>query len=231
MNRTDTIRDLIKTQDLNRPDEDDMFTDPGDYYTAINQAVRKARQKVAAIDPQSLLQVDTVTSSDDGETFDLADVSGVTTGDHYGELEVWTPPGPPDGYQLGETYPGSGIEGYYFQGNVLHLTYPKDYDPGLYVRWIPRDFTEADADNNPDIPALFDDYLRYQAAAELADRPGVAVESQRLREKARIEWRGDPNDPSDAGLLSTLRRSSSTSGSAHLNEYPAPWWSGIRSAP
>lgn len=233
--RTDALVARIKGQDLNRPDTDDLLSD-ADYYDAIDQAVKKIREKVAAMVPGYLKQTDTVTSTDDGETYDLADISGVSAGDHLGDIDVWTPPGPPDGYVLGETNPRGGLEGYWLEGNVLHLTYPKDYSPGLYVRWIPAEITQVDADgdgdaeNDPDLPARFDTAIRYYAAAELASRPGLVVDHNALMEKFRREWRGDRNDPSDIGLLGILKASTSSSGSAHLRGTPSRWWSGIRSA-
>jgi hypothetical protein len=225
MKTLDLIAELVGPI-LNRPTDDDLFTDPTDYEAALTRAEAYWYRMVATHYPD-LLKVESsvITSADGGETYLMTD-------DHYGELEVYTPPGPPDGQIIVKTLPESQSFGFYVEGKKLKLTYKKDYNPGIYLRWVPATLTalkSTTTEVDPSLPAYFHDAYLFQAAYYLAQKPGFIGDAEFFAQKAIAEWDGNPNSISDAGLLGTLSRQYAAGGYESTSIGPAPWYKGISS--
>lgn len=218
-----TTSDLVsrlKNEELNRPSDDDLFTDPDDYHGALTKAQRYFYRRTASHYPGVLVtEKGPISSDDDGRTYDLGD-------DHYSEMEVWTPPGPPTGTIIPPAVPESGDFGYYTEGQLLKLTRKKDYSPGIYIRWVPATVPPVDNNNDPTLPNYFEDALVFRAAYHLAKKPGYLGDPDSFKDDAREEWAGDPEDPSDAGLLGTLSRQSAHRGREGRGS-PLPWYKRI----
>jgi hypothetical protein len=165
-----------------------------------------------------------ISSSDGGTTYALGD-------DHYGELEVWTPPGPPTGQPIIQTLPESSVFGFYVQGQNLKLTFEKDYSPGIYLVWVPATLTAlTDASEDPHLPAYFEDAYLYRAAYYLAQKPGFIGDPDYFKQKAAQEWDGDAESISDAGLLGTLSRQYAAGGYQSIVTGVTPWYKNISSS-
>jgi hypothetical protein len=218
---TDERVTYIRDELLNRPSEDDLFTSPTSFYDALTRAANHYYQKVAAHFPELLYQTETVTSDADGDTYTLSD-------DHIGELEVWAPPGPPSGRQLSNVLPDSGAFGFYIEGRDLRLTHARVYSPGLYIRWVPATVTPLDATTASPLPLYCEEAECLHAAYLLSKKPGFLGNPEDFRIRARNAWAGDPDDPSDMGVLGIISRQAATQGhqTAAGSGY-APWWSGI----
>lgn len=218
--QTETLAHEVRNL-LNRPEEDDLIVFPERYYEALSKAHRHYHRQVAQHAPQLLSVVEVKTSSDGGETYDLED-------HHFGELELWEPPGPPNGLRIYPALPESSRIGFYVQGTSLVLTRVKDYSPGLYVRWTPATVADIDAGTQHLLPAYCEDAMIARAAMEIAETPGVLADSSVFREKARREWRGDEDDPSDMGVLGILKRLAANEGIVTAAGLPGkPWYRGI----
>lgn len=207
--------------ELNRPTEDDLLGFPDAYFRALGKAHRYIRRKVAEHEPQVLMpdSPTLVTSSDNGETFDLGDF-------YIGSVGVWEPPGPPDGLPILPALPEQSRHGYWIDGTVLHLTRAKDYSPGLYITGITvtSDFPSDEADEH-DLPPYCEDALVLRAAYELATTPGMAVDAMSYKRRFENEWKGDRDDPSDMGILGLLKRRSNFGGvETAVDEFDRPWW-------
>lgn len=210
---------------LNRPSDDDLFTDPGDYHTALTRSQQFWYRQVASHYPDLLKQdhsSNPISTSDDGRTYQLG-------GDHLGEMEVWTPPGPPTGRVILPAVPEANRQGFYVDGTDLKLVLKRDYDPGIYVRWVPADAPDIDGGTNPALPVYFDDALTYQAAYYMASKPGFLGDPQFYRQSAIKEWEGDPDSVSDAGILGTLSRQSAHGGFLSIGDHGGAWYHHISS--
>lgn len=211
------IRDTL----LNRPTEDDLFTFPTDYYNALTRAANYFRSKVASHFPELFYETAVVTSNAAGDTYALSD-------DHMGELEVWLPPGPPSGRQMSNVFPDSGAFGFYVEGRNIRLTRAKVFDPGLYVRWVPQTVTPLDDTHNSPLPLYCEEAEMLYAAYLLAQKPGFLGDKEDLRVRAIRAWSGDPDDPSDMGVLAIISRQAATQGhQTAAGVGYAPWWDGI----
>ena len=225
MTTLDLIADL-SGKILNRPTDDNLFTDPDDYEEALTRAEAYWYRACATHYPD-LLKVESsvVASTDGGASYLLID-------DHYGELEVCTPPGFPTGQTIVQALPESASFGFYVQGRSLRLTYKKNYNPGIYLRWVPATLTPLKSTAvivDPSLPAYFRDAYLYQAAYYMAQKPGFIGDAEFFAQKATAEWDGDPNSISDAGLLGTLSRQYATGGYQSIVTGNVPWYKGISS--
>lgn len=221
MTTSDAI-DRLK-EELNRPSDDDLFDDPGDYHTALTRSQAYWYRQVSSHYPSLLLQNHTdnpISSNDGGRTYPLG-------GDHLGQLDVWTPPGPPQGRVLLPAVPEATRQGFYVEGTDLKLTFERDYDPGIYVRWIPADPPDIDGSNDPALPTYFDDALIYRAAFYMASKPGFLGDPNYYKEQANNEWDGDPDVISDAGILGTLSKQHAHHGHVTRGDFGAPWYRNI----
>jgi hypothetical protein len=215
----------LKGRILNRPTDDDLFADPGDYEAALTRAEAFWYRQVATHYPD-LLKVTSaaIASSDGGRTYPLTD-------DHYGELEVFTPPGPAQGQTIVKTLPESSVFGFYIEGQNLKLTFIKDYSPGIYVRWTPSSLTALESGvQNPVLPAYFEEAYLYRAAFYLAQKPGFIGDPNFYNAQAMAEWDGDPNSMSDAGILGTLSRQYAAQGYESIVVGGTPWYKNISSS-
>lgn len=205
---------------LNRPETDFLLAFPDDYYRALSRAQRHCRRELMQHAPDLLLVTTTVTSADGGSSYDL--------GNHWHYLEVYAPPGPPRGEPLLPAIPEGGQPGYYVEGTVLKLTYARDYTPGLYIRWLPVTSPQVDESTDHVLPAYCEDWLCLRACYELASIPGVMADPMAFKTRARNEFYGDPEDPADGGLITTLKRRSAWGGaeSAAGGQF-VPWYKGI----
>lgn len=201
---------------LNRPADDDLFDSPGDFHEALTRAQRHFVQKVAVHYPDLVREDATLTSADGGDTYVLPD-------DHFGELDVWEPPGPPDGRLLEPSLPESGRFGYWQQGRTIHLTSTKDFNP-LHIRWIPATQV-VDAVNDPSLPEYFREAYIFRAAYELAKKPGYLSEDPRFFKRLAInEWSGDPEDDSDTGIIGMLKNQQAYQGLEGVPTFDPRWY-------
>lgn len=220
--RTDEMVARVKGPLLNRPDEDDLFLFPDDYYGALTQAANWVYRKIAAHYPELLYQTTIATTEDGGQTYALPD-------DHHGEIEIWTPPGPPRGYMLYNVLPDSAQAGFYLEGRKIVLTFPQLYAPGLYIRWMPASVPRLNDQTNSPLPVYCDEMVCLRAAYELAGRPGFGGNPDEFRVKANREWAGDSDDPSDTGILGILSRQAATQGNQTASDGgDGRWWRAIR---
>lgn len=201
---------------LNRPEEDDLFDYPTEYHAALTRAYRHFRMKVAQVYPYLIYERATVTSSDGGNTFTLAD-------DHYGEMQVWDVNGPPNGYLLTPSDPYGGND-FWMEGRNIKMIYP--YKNDLTVLYVPATTTALDDANDPTLPEYFFEPMANQAAAYLARKPGYLGDPEVFFLRARNEWSGDGRDPSDNGILGSLRRQSAQNA-YRTTAVARPWWRGI----
>jgi hypothetical protein len=212
----------LKGPILNRPTDDDLFADPGDFEVALTRAEAFWYRQVATHFPE-LLKVTSsaIASSDGGTTYLLTD-------DHYGDLEVYTPPGPSSGELIVKALPESQIFGFYVEGRNLKLTYVKNYTPGIYVRWVPATLTAlASGVTNPALPAYFEDAYLYRAAYYLAQKPGFIGDPEFFRMQARAQWDGEQDSMSDSGLLGTLSKQYASQGFESIGGASVPWYKNI----
>lgn len=206
---------------LNRPDQDTLISFPDDYYWALSKAHRWLRRKVAQHAPYILAEQTTVASTDGGSSYDLGD-------HHHGELEVWAPPGPPNGERIPPALPESPYFGFYQRGTVIYLTSDKDYSPGLYIVWTPETVADLDEGQDHSLPAYCEDCLIYRAAFMLASRPGFMGNPSMYMSLARDEWAGSPNDPSDMGIIGTLKNRDAGGGvESAIPMAGLPWYKRI----
>lgn len=218
--------DNLKGRILNRPSDDDLFADPTDYEVALTRAEAYWWRMVATHYPD-LIKVESavIASNDSGTTYPLTD-------DHYGELEVMTPPGFPTGQVIVQVLPESATFGFYIQGRNIKLTYIKDYNPGIYLRWVPATLTALKSTTvivDPSLPVYFEDAYLYKAALFLAQKPGFIGDAEFFNQKAAAEWDGDQNSISDAGLLGTLSRQYAAGGFQSAGGGEKPWYQRISS--
>jgi hypothetical protein len=202
---------------LNRPDADDLFAFPSEYYNALSQAHRYYYRLFAGHRPRLIYTSATLTSSDGGDTFLLTD-------DHYGEMELYRSPGPPNGRPLVPSNPeGSGH--YYQEGRTITMITP--YSNTLYLRWVPATVADLDEDNDSLLPAYADDAIIEWACYLLAQKPGFLGNPEVYMANSLREWAGDPNNPADMGVLGIISRQSSHQAWEGADETDGPWWRGI----
>ncbi len=213
----------LKGPILNRPTDDDLFA-TGDFEAALTRSEAYWYRLVATHFPDLLkVEATVIASVDGGRTYLMTD-------DHYGELEVMTPPGFPTGQPLVQVLPESATFGFYVQGRNLKLTFTKNYNPGIYLRWVPATVVAlATGGPDPVLPTYFNDAYLYQAAYYLAQKPGFIGDAEFFAQKASAEWDGNPNSLSDSGLLGTLSRQYAAQGFQSVGSASAPWYKGISS--
>lgn len=205
---------------LNRPDEDDLFEWPDEYLDAVNRAHRRIYNKIAQHAPGLIRTSSTITSSDGGASYDLGDF-------HLGQLEVYIPPGPPQGARILPADPDSSYFGFWVDGTKLRLTYSKYYDY-LSVLWSPETVAEMAPDDEHVLPAFCESMLQYEAAFLLGNKPGFAGNPGNYAALSAREWRGDPTDPSDMGILGTIKRLAVSQGfETAIGLEGQPWWRNI----
>lgn len=209
---------------LGRPASDTFYTDPTEYYAALNEAVRATRAVLSSHYP-SLIWVESsaVASSDGGTTFAIPE-----SGQILGRMRVYEPPGVRNGLELIPASPGSMRTGFRVLGTDIKLTIPKSYSPGLYFLYVPTSFTEIDGSNNSPLPNFMDDYIVYKSAAVLARKAGSALDPSSFEEHAYSLWTGDPRNPMDTGVTGLLTHYQDRSGLEGLDFADDRWWSGIR---
>jgi len=204
---------------LNRPDEDDLFVFPEEYFEKMSVAHRRIRGKITEHAPGLLVTTDTFTSTDGGETYELGDY-------HFGNLEVYAEPGPPNGERIPPASPDSAYFGFWIDGTTLHLTLARDYT--LYVRWVPETISDLDAENDHTLPRFCEQMLVYETAYLLAQKRGFAGDPNEYRALSNKEWHGDPTDPSDVGILGRIKKNAAGRGyETHAGVMGAPWWKRI----
>lgn len=203
---------------LNRPDDDDLFSFPDEYYSKLSQAHRYYRRLFAQHRPELIYSNTTLTSSDGGSTFVLTD-------DHYGEMLLYRAPGPPQGRVFVPTQPeGSGH--YWQEGRNIRMLTP--YDDTLYVRWVPATVADLAPENSDStLPAYCDDAIIERACYLLAQKPGFLGDPNVYLRNSIREWTGDPDDPSDMGVLGIISRQSAHQAWEGSGDYETPWWRGI----
>jgi hypothetical protein len=210
----------VRDMHLNRPEEDDLIQYPDEYYRAMSKAHRRIYRKIAKANPKVLVTETTFTSSDSGLTYELGDF-------HFGEMEVYAPPGPPVGERIYPANPDSNYFGWWIDGTTLRFTIQQLYSP-LYVRWAPETVDDVDPGTAHLLPAFCEDMLEYETAKILADKPGIAINPAKFEGLANAEWKGRPSDESDTGILGILKRQAASQGietAAGLGYQP--WWRGI----
>lgn len=203
---------------MNRPEDDDLFGFPDEYYAALSQAHRYYRRLFAQHRPDLIYLSDTLTSGDGGNTFTLAD-------DHYGEMLLFRSPGPPTGEPMVPSSPESA--GHYWQeGRTIHMIYK--YDGTMYVRWVPATIADLGGDNSDStLPEYCDDAIIERACYLLAQKPGFLGNPEVFKTNALREWSGDPDDPSDMGVLGIISRQSAHQAYEGAGDYYVPWWRGM----
>lgn len=207
----------VRDMHLNRPEEDDLIQWPDEYYRAMSKAHRRIYGMIAKVNPKILVTETTFTSSDEGLTYDLGDF-------HFGEMEVYEPPGPPTGARILPANPDSRYFGWWMDGTELRFTTQKLYSP-LYVRWVPETVADITSEGAHLLPAFCEDMLEYETARLLASKPGVALDPRKFEAWANEEWKGRPSDESDTGILGILKRQGASQGietAARLSGQP--WW-------
>jgi len=202
-NNTEQIAQLMK-QGLNRPDEDDFFIFPEEYYSALTKAHKKIHQKISQHAPGILLEETSVVSLDAGLTYDLGD-------HHKGQLEVYAPPGPPLGERIPPANPDSAHFGFFVDGTTLRFTIQKMFNP-LYIRWSPETLDALSQKQDHTLPAYCEDMLEYLACFVMANKTGFAGDPRKFKQLANMEWVGDPEEPSDMGILGTIKRLAANQG-------------------
>lgn len=194
--------------ELSRPDTDIRFAD-SDIWEQLREAERTIKNELAKREQtrRVVLEHPCVVPPDDdtGTTYTIPDLS-VQTEEAGVETEVaryvrlpiyfrvWTPPGIGSGREI---FPADrslthAREGYLLRQNVIHMTTPRVYTPGLYVEGtfdfgIIQGPDEQDADapfvDSGLTPALHPAQVLY-AAAEIADRPFTGMDAESIRSKA-----------------------------------------------
>ena len=204
---------------LNRPEDDDLFEYPLDYYGALNRAHKYYRGKFVEHRPDLVYESATLQSSDGGDTFTLTD-------DHLGEMLLFRSPGPPNGRVMIPSNPEQN--GHYWQeGRTLHML--TKYNGDLYVRWIPVTVTPLDQDTNSSLPAYCDEAIIERACYLLAQKPGFLGNPDVYKNNANAFWRGEEDDPSDMGVLGVISRQSAFGSYEGSGDDANPWWRGIGS--
>jgi hypothetical protein len=215
MNTEQMVLEMVRR--LNRPDDDDLFEFAREYQQALSQAHRYFYRLFASHRPQLIYTAATKTSSDSGATFDLGD-------DHYGEMELYRSPGPPNGRMLIPSTPeGSGH--YWQEGQTIRML--NDYNDTLYIRWCPATITDLDNDNDSVLPAYCDDAIIEWACYLLAMKPGFLGNPEVFKANALREWAGDNDNPADMGVLGVISRQSAHQAWEGSGEADMPWWRGI----
>lgn len=202
---------------LNRPADDDLFEYPLEYYSALSEAHRYYYRLFAAHRADLIYQTTTLTSSDGGQTFTLAD-------DHYGEMLLFRTPGPPNGRPFVPSNP-EGAGHYWQEGRTLHFL--TSYDNTLHVRWVPAAVPDLDGDSDSLLPAYCDDAIIQWACFVLAQKPGFLGNPQVFQANSIREWSGDQNNPADMGVLGIISRQSAHQAWEGSSDYDSPWWRGI----
>lgn len=205
-------------QRLNRPDDDDLFSFPDEYYAALSKAHRYYVRLFAMHRPELIYSSTTATSSDGGYTFSLTD-------DHYGEMLVFGSPGPP----TGRVFVPSTAEGrghYWQEGKTLRFLNP--YSNTIYIRWVPATISDLDGDTDSGLPAYCDDAIIERACYYLALKPGFLGNPEVYLQAALREGSGDPSDPADMGVLGIISRQSAHQAyEGGSDDYESAWWRGI----
>jgi hypothetical protein len=201
-------------QTLNRPDEDDLFAYPDEYFRALSKSHRYFRRLFAAHRPQLIYSNTTLTSSDGGNTFTLPD-------DHYGEMLLFGSPGPPQGRVFVPSDPESN--GHYWQeGREIRMLTP--YPDTLYVRWVPATVADISNDEDSTLPSYCDDAIIQRACYYLAQKPGFLGNPEVYKANSEEEWGGDPNNPADMGVLGIISRQSAHQAWEGSGDTESPWW-------
>lgn len=202
---------------LNRPEDDDLFEFPREYHSALSQAHRYYYRLFANHRPQLIYSNTTLTSSDSGSTFVLAD-------DHHGEMLLFRSPGPPTGQVVVPSNPENG--GHYWQeGRNIRFITP--YNGTLYVRWCPATITDLDNANDSVLPSYCDDAIIERACYILAQKPGFLGNPDVYKNNAATEWTGDRDDPSDMGVLGIISRQSAHQAWEGADDSFTPWYRNI----
>lgn len=208
---------------INRPEQDDFYDHPDELYAALTEAQSRFRRRAVGHAESMFREVyeEPLTAEDStGETYTLPD-------DHFGEVRLFTPPGPRHGRQIPPVEMGgyySGRAGFYQNGLEITLTKPKVYDPGLYLVWVPKTTSDLDANTQPVLPSYFDWAVIYEAAAILVQKPGSMIDPAHFRRQSHNEWRGHPDVLDDMGILGILTQQRDLDGQSHLRTQHQPWW-------
>lgn len=209
---------------LGRPTTDTFYTDPTEYYSALNEAVRATRSVLSSHYPNLLyVESSAVATSDDGTTYAIPE-----SGEILGRMRVYEPPGTSRGLEIVPATVGSQRTGFRVLKNNIVLTIPQAYSPGLYFLYIPTSFTEIDGSNDSPLPNFMDDYIVYKAAAVMARKAGSGIDPDRLEAHAYSLWTGDPRNVMDTGITGLLTHYVDRSGLEGLDYSDGRWWTGIR---
>lgn len=215
MNTEQMVQEMVER--LNRPEDDDLFEMPREYHTALSRSHRYYKRKFVEHRPDLIYESTTLTSSDSGETFLLTD-------DHLGELLLFRSPGPPNGRPFVPSTP-EGNGHYWQEGRTLRFLYP--YDGTLHVRWVPATIPDLDQGRDSQLPSYCDDAIIERACYYLAQKPGFLGAPEVYKANAAREWRGEPDDPSDMGVLGIISRQSAHQAYETLGGFYEPWWRNI----
>ena len=216
------------TEILNRPADDDFYNYPDEHYSNLSEAHRHYVREVAKKRPEILYIESTLAAGDaTGEYYDLSDLAGYS-GEHFGKMRVFTPPGPVRGREYVPAAPGTEREGFYRVGTRLYLTIARVHTPGLYILWVPVELAaDLNEETDPILPSYCHEAIVWRAAGLMARKPGSLQNPQMFFDQAMSYWSGDPRDPSDNGALGTISHQSEHEGLVALDSTHEAWWRGI----
>ncbi len=218
--QTEELAQIIAKDELNRPDDDSFFQYPEAYYRALSTAHKWLRDKIAEFAPELVVTETSKTSADSGLTYELDDF-------HMGQLEVWAPPGPPRGTTIPPALPESPYFGFFVDGTTLRFTSQKLYSP-LYIRWIPETLPAMTAEVEHTLPAFCEPCLIKRASYIMAGKSGFLGDPMKYKREADYLWSGDPEEPSDSGILGKIQKASAYEGlEASVSHEEQPWWRGL----
>lgn len=203
---------------LGRPASDDFYSDPSEYYDALNEVVTQVRVTIANQYPALLYEESgAVSSSDSGLTYAIPNA-----GEVIGRLRVFEPPGVRTGAEVLPASPGMLRAGFRVQGINIKMTTLRNVD--LYFLYIPQDHTAiADGVDSP-LPDFMDRWIVYKAAAIMAMKAGSMVDPDTFEDKAAELWRGDPRNPMDTGIMGMLSQYAERQGWEGLDYQDDRWW-------
>ena len=203
---------------LGRPSTDSFYTDPDDYYNAINDVISQIRVTIANQYPDLLYEESSaVSSSDSGLTFPLPN-----SGELLGRIRVFEAPGIRTGAEILPATAGMLRDGWRILGTDLTRTIQRNVD--LYFLYIPQDHTAVESGVDSPLPNFMDEWIVYKAAARMARVAGSMVDPQPLEAFAGELWRGDPQNPMDTGIMGMLSHYRDREGWSGVDYQDDRWW-------
>lgn len=203
---------------LGRPDTDSFYSDPADYYTAINNVISQVRITLANQYPDLLYEESgAVSSSDSGLTYPLPN-----GGELIGRIRVFEAPGVRTGAELLPATAGMLRDGWRVLGTNLTRTVQRNVD--LYFLYIAQDHTAVANSVDSPLPNFLDEWIVYKAAARMARVAGSMVSPDAFEGYAGELWRGDPQNPMDTGIMGMLSHYRDREGWDGVDYQDDRWW-------